>query len=455
MNQKNTRNPENTPNQGATRIAYITAGAAGMYCGSCMHDNTLATALQRQGADAVLIPMYTPIRTDEEDVSVDRIFFGGVNVFLQQKIPLFRHLPGIFDRVLDQPWLIRWATSKASEIDPAELGALTVSMLRGMHGNQRKEVSRLCDWLGGSLKPDVINFSNMLIAGCVPEIRRRLKKPVVVTLQGDDVFLEDLPPPHREKCLEEIRKLAAHVDGFVTYSDYYADFMADYFSIPRDKIRVTPLCIDTSGFQPQRPQRTRRDAPAVGYLARLAPEKGFHLAVDAFLELRQRPGMQDLRLRAAGWLGDHQKKFVDEQMQRLKDAGAENHYEYAGAVDLDGKHAFLQSIDVLSTPTVYHDPKGLFVLEALAAGVPVVQPAHGAFPEMVARTGGGLTFRPGDTSHHVDCLHQLLTNSSDWEQASQAGHSAVHTHYNSDRMAANMLEIYNGIISQYAAEEPS
>jgi len=442
-------------NQPSTRIAYITAGAAGMFCGSCMHDNTLASALQRRGADAVLIPVYTPIRTDENDVSVDRVFFGGVNVYLQQKIPLFRHIPAMLDRVLDQPWLIRWATSKASEMDPRELGALTVSMLRGMHGNQRKEVSRLCDWLASTLKPDVVNLSNMLIAGCVPEIKRKINAPVLVTLQGDDVFLEELKPPHREKALDEIRKLAAQVDGFITYSDYYADLMADYFALPRQRIQVTPLCIDTAGFEPhasgaiQQPERN----PALGYLARLAPEKGFHLLVDAFLELRKRPGLENLHLRAAGWLGDHQRKFVDEQIQRLREAGAGEHFEYAGAVDRAGKHAFLQSIDVLSTPTVYHDPKGIFVLESLAAGVPVVQPAHGAFPQLLELTGGGVTFRPGDTAHHVDCLHQLFTSHEERTQLAGAGRQAVHTHFNAGRMAENMLAIYQKYIN--GQQEPA
>ena len=78
------------------RIAHISAGAAGMYCGTCIHDNTLATALKRLGVDVALIPTYTPLRTDEQDVSIDRVFYGGINVFLQQKWSLFRHTPRTF-----------------------------------------------------------------------------------------------------------------------------------------------------------------------------------------------------------------------------------------------------------------------------------------------------------------------------------------------------------------------
>ena len=154
--------------QSIKRIAYLTSGAANMYCGSCLHDNTLARAWNQMGVDALLVPTYTPIRTDEEDVSVDQVFFGGINVFLQQKIFFFRYLPAFLDRFLDKPWLLRMATSKGLEISPRALGALTVSMLKGRNGNQRKEVRRLCKWLSGDIKPDVVLLSNLLIGGCIP-----------------------------------------------------------------------------------------------------------------------------------------------------------------------------------------------------------------------------------------------------------------------------------------------
>src|SRR3954447_18707444 len=122
------------------RITYITAGAAGMYCGSCMHHTTLAAPLPRLGHDVLLVPTYTPIRTDEEDVSQHRVFFGGINVYLQQKFGLFRHTPWFLHRLLDVPRLLRWVSRFAVRTEAQALGALTVSMLKGDHGFQRKEV---------------------------------------------------------------------------------------------------------------------------------------------------------------------------------------------------------------------------------------------------------------------------------------------------------------------------
>src|SRR3954462_10195801 len=131
------------------KVAYITAGAAGMFCGSCMHDNTLVTALRARGHDALLIPTYTPIRTDEPDVSQSRVFFGGINVYLQQKLSLFRHTPWSLDRLLDAPRLLRWVSRFAMRTQAELLGELTISMLRGEHGYQRKELAKLVHWLAG------------------------------------------------------------------------------------------------------------------------------------------------------------------------------------------------------------------------------------------------------------------------------------------------------------------
>ena len=394
------------------RIAYLTAGAAGMYCGSCLHDNTLAAALVRLGVDIQLIPTYTPIRTDEQDVSVDFVFFGGINVYLQQKSALFRWLPSVLDRILDRPWLLRRATARSTAIDPKFLGDLAVSMLRGEHGYQRKEVRRLCRFLASDVQPNLVVLTNMLIGGCIPELKRTLGVPVLVTLQGDDAFLEYLPEPHKTRCFEQIRRLVRDVDGFLVHSRYYAEFMTGYFGIPPDKLHVVPLGIDTRDFaEPE--SATEQDAassrpPTIGYLARLAPEKGLHVLVDAFIELRRRPGMDNVQLRIAGWLGEQNRAYAESQFDKLRAAGLGDAFQYVGEVDRQGKTEFLRSLDILSVPTTQREPKGLFVLESLAAGVPVVLPDHGAFPELVASTGGGCLTPPNDPSALAATLAELL-----------------------------------------------
>ena len=456
------------------RVAYITAGAAGMFCGSCLHDNTLARALTELGVDVQLIPTYTPIRTDERDVSIDRVFYGGINVYLQQRVPLFRYLPRAVDRLLDQPWLIRWATSRGIDIQPAELGALTVSMLRGSLGYQRKEVRRLCDWLARAPRPQIVNFSNILIAGCAPDIRKRLRIPTLVTLQGDDIFLEELPEPYKSRAFKEIHRLVADIDGFIVFTKFYADFMSDYLDIPRDKFHIVPLGLDTSDFptgdssaddETSRvvdgkdsdpgggdpgggeagggdPDGSGSAGPRIGYLARLAPEKGLHLLVDAFIQLRGMAGMSQAHLEIAGWMGEHRRAYAEEQFDKLRHAGLEDAFTYHGTVDRHDKLQFLGRLDAFSVPTVYRDPKGLFLLEAWAAAVPVVQPRHGAFPEMLAAVGGGRLVRPNDPAHLATTLHDLLSDPSAAAELGRQARDVVRRQFGARAMAEATREVF-------------
>ena len=419
------------------RIVYLTSGAANMYCGSCLHDNTLARALNAAGVETLLVPTYTPIRTDEEDVSIDQVFFGGINVFLQQKIPLFRHIPKFIDRMLDAPWLIRRATARGIEISPQALGALAVSMLKGTAGNQRKEVRRLTKWLVNDIKPSVVILSNLLIGGCITSIRQH-GIPVIVTLQGDDIFLQDLREPYKSQALRLMRNLAKEVDGFIVQSKFYQEAMSDLFGIPKSKIQVVPLGLNLEGLLEPQPRSTTSPR-TIGYLARMSKEKGLHILVDAFIQLKQLPDTEDIQLLLAGWRGTTNQEYAAAELGKLDAAGLGNAYNDLGTVDHTQKQQLLNNIDLLCVPTVYQEPKGLFALEAMAAGVPVVVPEHGAFPEMLADLEGGILFEPGNITALAQLLHGLLENQISLAEYGNLGRRNVSARRDANTMASNTI----------------
>ena len=421
------------------KIAYLTAGAAGMYCGSCLHDNALAKALIGLGHDALLIPLYTPILTDETNVSSPRLFYGGLNVYLQQLSALVRWLPNWSDQFLSSPRLVGWIASKAMGTSASKLGALTVSMLKGNDGNQRKEVRRLCAWLK-TLEPDVVIFSNLLIAGCVDELRRQVDTRVVVMLQGDDIFYESLEEPYRQQAIHELRKLAQQVDLFIVHSRAYGLRMQRLLGYADDAWQVNPLSIDAHDFVDLPWQVAPLEGPpTIGYLARLAPEKGLHLLVDAFIEVAHHPGMAQARLSVAGWLGKQHLPYWQQQLDKLAAAGLSDRMSYHGSVDRAGKLQFLQSIDMLCVPTTYQEPKGLFVLEGLAAGVPYLQPAHGAFPEMHASIGGGHLFDPETPGALAERLTEVLADMDALRKLGQQGRQTLLASHTSRHAAERLV----------------
>ena len=422
------------------KILFVTAGAAGMYCGSCLRDNAMAAELKARGHDVLLVPLYTPTLTDEPNVSERRVFFGGISVYLQQRARFFRRAPRLIDQLLDAPWLIKAASSGSISTDPRSLGELTISMLKGEGGFQRKEFEKLLEWLVSEPPPDVIQLPNALLASLARPLRRELKRPVHCTLQGEDLFLDGLHKTHRDEAIALIRENAAYVDRFTAVSEYYAEFMARYLGIAADKIDVVPLGINLDGFEPRRESGARPFT--VGYLARIAPEKGLVALCEAYVKFRQMPGVTNARLDVAGYLAPDQTGYLKEAERRLANAGIGNEFQYHGAPEREQKIDFLRNLDVFSVPTLYVEPKGLFLLEAMACGVPVVQPRHGAFPEMLARTSGGVLVEPGDAQSLAGGIHGLWTNPTLRAELGENGVKGVRQHYSVSRSADRMLEVY-------------
>jgi glycosyltransferase involved in cell wall biosynthesis len=431
------------------KVVFLTAGGAGMYCGSCMRDNTLVRHLAARGWNIELVPAYTPIRTDEEDVSADRVFFGGINLYLLQTFPLLAHLPGWVFRWLDSPSLIRRATANASiPVDARQLGEMTLATLNGEHGLLRKEHARFVDWLVKESRPSLLNLTNLLIGGSIPLLRRRLPDvPILVTLQGDDLFLGQLTEPWKSAVIARMRELAAQADGFLTFSHAYADLMAALLEVPRDRFHLVPLGIDAD---PPAPRDTGTDrAPALGFFARLSPEKGFHHAVDAFLRLAQKPGMERTTFHFGGWLGARDRPFVEAQIQRLADGGLEGRFFHHGSPDRAGKSAFFRGIDLFSVPADFFEPKGLYVLEALAAGVPVIQPAHGAFPELLSACPAARLVPAHDPGALAEAWWEVLCSPDRGAAMGALGPAFIRDTASATRMAERTAEVYQQLIRSF------
>lgn len=434
------------------KIVHLTAGAGPMYCGSCMHGNTLASALRTLGEDVVLVPVYTPLRTDEDNISVDRLALGGINVYLQEHSAVFRRTPWFFDRLLDWPGLVHWAARRGTRTRPEALGALTLSVLRGEEGRLRKEVEKLVAWLQDELRPDVIHLSNVMLAGLARPMRERLGVPVVSTLSGEDGFLERLPEPYYSKARDALRGRAADLDALVAMNGYYADFMADYLAMPRERIRVIRPGLNLDGHRkpqegdsPTRPRSPDQSPRTIGILGRICPEKGLHLLVEAMGLLAYQQDLPPLRVRAAGYLDEADRPYLAEIQQRIGELQLADRFEYVGEVDREAKIAFLQSLDVMSLPSMVCESKGLPALEAWASGVPVVLPAHGAFPEMIEDTGGGLLHEPCSPKALAAALARMLREPDFAEACGRRGHRAVHERYHAERMARQTLELYGSL----------
>jgi glycosyltransferase involved in cell wall biosynthesis len=414
-----------------------------------LRDNALAAELIVRGQEVTLVPLYTPLLTDEPNVTRPQVLFGGISIYLQQHSRLFRRMPRFVDRLLDSPRLIKAFADRSVSTDPRLLGDLTISMLQGTDGVLRREFDKLLEWVAGEPAPDVVNLPNSLLIGLAGPLAARLRRPICCTLQGEDLFLEGLIEPWRSRALALIRRQVAQVDGFIAVSQYYAEFMSRYLQIPADRMAVVPLGINLTGYDPG-PQI--RDPGGdkefrIGYFARIAPEKGLHVLADAFQRLRKREPGRRARLEVAGYLARAHEPYLAEVRRSLERAGLDGDFTCRGAVDRAGKLAFLRGLDVLSVPATYDEPKGMFLLEAGASGVPVVQPRRGAFVEVIERTGGGLLVDADDPDALAEGLHRLWRQPELRNELGRRGVDGVRRHYSIQRSAERLLEAYGQLAS--------
>jgi glycosyltransferase involved in cell wall biosynthesis len=410
-----------------------------MYCGSCIRDNALAAALTARGQDVTLLPLYTPTRTDEENVSQHRLFFGGISVYLEQYVSLFRKTPWLLDRLWESPWLVR-AVSGLIQTQPDQLGALTVSMLEGTHGQQRKEIDKLVHWLRNQPRPEVLDISNSMLIAIAGPLKEALGCPIVCTLQGENVFLEALLEPYRSRAKELIRSHLSHVDAFVAVSDYYASYMCRYLGIPGAKMHVVPLGVNVDRFAPV--QAPESPPFTIGFLGKIIPEKGLHLLCDAYRDLRERGALEGCRVEVAGYLGPEFTAYWQSIEREVKAWGLADEIHYRGELDLDHKVAFLQALDVYAVPAVYDDPKGIALLEAMACGVPVVAPRRGTYTELLERTGGGVLVEPENLAALEETLQRLAGDRALLAELGQRAAAGVREHYTTSEMTTRALDVY-------------
>jgi len=419
-----------------------------MYCGSCLRDNAQAVELMARGHAVTLQPLYTPTSPDERNVSQKRVLFGGISVYLQQYSPLLRKAPRFLDRLWDAPWVINAFASRSISTDPRMLGDLTVSMLEGDSGVLKREFDKLLEWIAAEPIPDIVNLPNTLLIGLAAPLRRALKRPVVCSLQGEDLFLDGLVEPYQTRAIELIRRQVADVDRFLSVSHYYLPVMSAMLAIPPERIAVVPLGISMDGYA-ARGSRGADEPFRIGYFARISPEKGLHVLAEAYKLLRAKAPSVPMRLEAAGFLAGAQAPYLEQIRTTLADAGLSAEFTYHGAVDRDGKLAFLRSLDVLSVPAPYEEPKGTFLLEAMAAGVPVVQPRRGAFTEIVETTGGGVIVPPEDPSAIADALLDLSRDRARLGQLAQRAYDGVREHYTIQKSVDRLVEVYSTVAGSF------
>ncbi|MES2569209.1 MAG: glycosyltransferase family 4 protein, partial [Verrucomicrobiota bacterium] len=309
-------------------------------------------------------------------------------------------------------------------------------------GKQARELEKLLEWLLEHGRPDAIWLSTALLVGLARRIRQTLGIPVLCSLQGEDSFLDGLDEPWRSRCWEALSERGRDVNVFIAPSHYFSVLMGERMRLGNGQLRVIPNGLDLDGFESLSPPP---EVPTIGYLARMIEGKGLGLVVDAFILLKKEGRHPTVRLRCAGAMTAGDERYVEKLKEKLARAGCAGDAEFLPNVSREEKIAFFKSLTLFSVPATYSEAFGLYLIEAMAAGVPVVQPRSAAFTEIVEATGGGLLCEPRSAKSLCETWEILLADPLRARELGRRGRAAVEAEYSMPAMArrfvAQTLEI--------------
>jgi len=424
-------------------IIQIIPGSGGsFYCGNCLRDSKYVDALRNLGHQVVKIPMYLPLFADEHDITDIPIFYGAISTYLKQVYPVFRKAPKWFDKLLNSKPMMKMAASMAGSTRAKGLEDMTISMLLGEQGEQKEELDKMVNWIADHCKPDVIHISNALLLGLAKRIKEKTGVPVVCSLQDEDVWVDAMQPQFQKRIWDLMHDRAEDVDALVAVSNYFAETMKKRMNVGDEKIHTFYLGVDAEDY----PFISVKNKPRnVGYISRMCHKDGFDIVVDGFIDLKKKPGFKDVKLIATGGLTADDKKFFKQQKQKIKEAGFVGDFEVIEEFEGEARHEFFKKVSLISVPVRVGEAFGMYLLESMASGVPVVQPSLGAFPEIVEISGGGVNYMPNSPEKLSETWAELLNDQERLEQLSQAGYNGTKEKFNIHNHAAEIIGLYESL----------
>jgi glycosyltransferase involved in cell wall biosynthesis len=426
------------------RIIQIIPGSGGsFYCGNCLRDDKYYHAIKKLGHDVLKVPMYLPLFSrNSENTIHSPIFYGAVSIYLKQMFPAFRHAPKWVDSILNTRPVLRQAARRAGSTRAKGLEEMTISMLMGEEGAQGEELEKMTVWLEQHYRPDVIHISNALLLGLAGKLKSRLGVPVICSLQDEDVWVDVMSAANRDRVWQLMSQKARDVDAFVSVSNYFSGLIRSRMAINDSKIHTIHLGVNPAEYTYRDPAGKKR---SVGFLSRMNHDNGFDILIDAFILLKQSPSNDDVVLYLSGGSTNDDNPFLKEQRRKIVNAGLEHDVTFLENFNQEKRHILFDLVSVLSVPVRKGEAFGIYLAEAMASGIPVVQPALGAFPEIIEATGGGIAYGPNNPAKLADALEKVISNPVLLSETGAKARKGVEEKFNIKTQAEKLVEVYRQV----------
>jgi glycosyltransferase involved in cell wall biosynthesis len=270
-------------------------------------------------------------------------------------------------------------------------------------------------------------------------MKQKLNVPVVCSLQDEDVWVDVMKPSFREKVWKLMGERASDVDAFIAVSDYYARVAKQWINLPKEKMHTIYLGVDPADYPFINSIKKQRE---IGFISRMNRENGLDILIDAFILLKKDQKYNDVQLHITGGSTGEDANFIKEQKKKLEELGIRPFAHFWEGFEMNHRKHFLNRMQFISVPVRNGEAFGMYLSEAMASGIPVVQPALGAFPEIVNRGGGGVIYQPNTPETLAKTLKDLLDNPSKTERLSNEARASVETYFDINKQAEKLVKVY-------------
>lgn len=415
------------------KILFIIPGSGdSFYCGNCFRDNLQATALRKAGHDVIIMPLYLPLKQKSFQADTP-LFFPATTYYTAQKFFRQTPMPRWLQRVTGSDSMLNLASSLSGTTSAKGMEDMTLSMITGDDPAFREQVTLLIDWIKKEEKPDIIHLSSTLLIGIAKALREQLDTPVICSVQDEEVWIDSLNKIHADIAWQGIAENCSYISHFITTSEFYKKMAKQQVPEIRNLDVIYPAVNKDKYASPDYPE-----TPVIGFFYRMNRENGLDILAEAFVELKKRDTVPDLKLKIGGGYTGKDKSFL-KKIRKMLSAFRED-VEILETYSLEDHANFYHSITVISVPITFDEGVGLYLCEAFAAGRPAVEPATGSFPEIVGNAG--ILYQPNNSKALADALESILTDKEKYALLVEEANNLTQTRYNEKILAEKLEKIY-------------
>ncbi len=419
------------------RILYLVGGNDVIAGGATVRDASFVTGLREAGHDVIPVSLYGPAGIEDES-GYSKIFHPLGQTTLRRIFPRLSRLPGSISSAFRRPRPVASMTNLAVTGRRADLmGPLAVSMLSGANKLQRREFARLADYLGSGYRPDAVLFANIMLSGLAEAVRANFACPIICLSQGSDRVVEALDEPFRSDARKLARKNARLFRRVVTSSRFFAIRATESLALPASRIRVVPPGVDAKSLRNPAPRR--RLPFTIGYMAPVRKDKGLDILVEAVESLARDTSVEP-ELWISGRVED--ERYWNRLQRRLDGAALKSRRRIFGSLTGTDRRDFLEGLSVFVVPSREPESRATHMLEAMAAGVPVIGPATGIIPEVFQYANGGLLVSSEAPAWMFAQALELLASMPDTaDEMGRVGSEGVEEYFSIGSSARRLVEI--------------